>query len=109
MKYLTDLLKIPREEFGKLDHVFHYLKPECQHEPYAVWQETTESSFHSDNKKSERILEGILDYFTTEEDDSFLDTLEAAMDAMGASWTLSAVQFEEQTNLIHFSWDWQVK
>lgn len=109
MKYLTELIKIPRDEFGKLNDVFHYLKPEDHEGAYAVWQEIADSSFHADNKKQERALEGILDYFTLEEDDSFVDSLEAAMDAMGASWSLSAVQFEEQTNYIHFSWDWQVE
>jgi len=108
MKYLCGLLDIPYQEFKKLDHVYHYLKPENIDAPYAIWQETNEASFYSNNKKSERALEGILDYFTLDENDSFLDTLEAAMDKMGASWSLSAVQYEEQTNLIHFSWDWQV-
>lgn len=108
MKLLTSLIQIPMDEFGKLNYCFHYLKPEMTLAAYAVWQESGEHDFYGDNKKGERVLEGTLDFYTLEENDSKLDELEAAMNAMGASWALTSVMFENETNLIHFTWDWEI-
>lgn len=73
-----------------------------------VWQEQAESSFHSNNSKSERALEGVCDFYTLEENDSKIDEIENALEGMGASWQLTSVQFESESELIHFSWDWSV-
>lgn len=108
MKSLTNLIKIPRDEFAKLNYCFHYEKPASKKAPYAVWQEQQESSFHSDNSKSERALEGVIDFYTLNEDDSKVDEIESALINIGASWSLTSVMFESETNLIHFTWDWSV-
>ena len=105
MKSLTSLLQSPLTEFGKLDFCYHFLKPEEVLAPYAVWQEQSETDFHSDNSKSERFLEGTVDYFTKTESDPNLDSIEAALDAFNATWSLVSVQFEEETYLIHYSWE----
>lgn len=106
MKSLTSLIQAPLDEFKKLDFVYHFLKPEEVQAPYAVWQEQSESNFHADNSKAERCLEGTIDYFTQEESDSNLDAIEAALDSFGATWSLVSVQFESETYLIHYSWEW---
>lgn len=113
MKLLTALLEIPFDGFRVVEdvNVYHYIKPNKAQAPYAVWQEMNDDGFYSDNGKSERRLEGILDYYTKVNAgiDPGLDVLEQAMINMGASWTLTSVQFESDTNLIHYSWDWSVK
>ena len=107
MKSLTSLLQSPLTEFGKLSFCYHFRKPDEVVAPYAVWQEQSEKDFHSDNSKSERYLEGAVDYFTLNSDsDTNLDSIEAALIAMGATWSLVSVQFESETNLIHYSWEW---
>ena len=53
-------------------------------------------------------LNGTIDFYSLEEADSKLDDIENALASLGATWTLSSVQFEEDTNLIHTSWDWSV-
>lgn len=112
MKLLTELLEIPFDGFKVIEdvNVYHYIKPSSVQAPYAVWQEENDNSFYSDNGKSERSLDGILDYYTPLSNgiDSGLDVLEQAMINMGATWQLTAVQFESDTNLIHYSWDWSV-
>ena len=108
MKLLTKLLEAPIDAFKNKDYVFHYFKPAEIQAPYAVWIEQSEESFWADNGKGERSLSGTLDFYTQTEGDSKLDELEEAMQSMGASWYLSSVQFEEDTLLIHFSWEWSV-
>ena len=109
MKLLTKLLEEPIVAFKDLNYVFHYNKPANTTAPYAVWIEQAEESFNSDNQKAERSLTGVLDFYTQTECDPKLDELETALASMGATWTLSSVQYEEDTLLIHFSWDWSVE
>ena len=108
MKYLTQLLQIPKDELKKLSYCYHYNKPSSVKAPYAIWQENAEQSFHSDNTKSERSLEGVIDFYTLNESDPKLDEIEAALVNMKAAWTLSSVDYEDETQLIHFSWEWSV-
>ena len=76
MKSLTSLLTIPYDGLKALSYVFHYEKPADFEAPYAVWQETGESDFASNNRKSERALEGVIDFYTQTENDSKLDEIE---------------------------------
>lgn len=109
MKYLTNLIQIPKDEFKKLSYCYHYNKPASVKAPYAVWTELGEKSFHSDNEKSERALEGVVDFYSTKESDPKLDEVEAALVKMGAAWTLSSVMFESESNLIHHTWNFSVE
>lgn len=109
MMYLTSMMAKPLSGFGELDFCYHYTKGALTTVPYAVWQERGESDFHSDNSKSERALEGVIDYFTLNECDMNADSIESALVHMGASWSLSSVAFEDDTNLIHLHWDWSVR
>jgi hypothetical protein len=108
MKSLTSLLTIPYDGLKALSYVFHYEKPADYEAPYAVWQETGESDFASDNRKSERALEGVIDFYTQTENDSKLDEIEGKLELMGAGWSLTSISYEEQTQLIHFHWEWSV-
>ena len=110
MTYLTNLLNIPYQVFASLEDVdvYHYHAPNNKEAPYAIWKEENDESFCSDNRRSERVIAGILDYYTLDDMDPNLDVLEQALESFGASWKLTASQFEDETNLIHYSWDWQV-
>lgn len=109
MTLLTTLLEKPIKAFKDLKFVYHYFKPAKVKAPYAVWLEHTDDSFNADNEKAERVLNGIIDYYTQTENDSNLDLIEGAMNSMSSSWSLVAVQYEEDTMLIHFSWEWSVE
>lgn len=108
MKLLSELIAKPITAFTDLDYVYHYFKPASKTAPYAVWMEQNEDSFHGDNEKAERCLEGVMEFYTQTPQDPKLDEIEAALQSMSGSWSLTAVQYEEDTALIHFSWDWSV-
>lgn len=77
--------------------------------PYVVWaEEAEENSFNSDNHKSEQQLTGTVDLFTKNEFDSLADDIQEILDAEPVGWKLASVQYEDQTNLIHYQWQWWV-
>ena len=77
--------------------------------PCLVWQEDGENgSFHANNHKEEQAIHGTTDYFTQTEWDPAVDLIQATLENIGAAWTLNSVQYEEETRLIHYEWDWTV-
>ncbi len=77
--------------------------------PYVVWAESgEENSFHADNKKVEQQLTGTVDLFTKTEFDTLADSIQEILDNEEISWRLDSVQYEEETNLIHYQWFWWV-
>ena len=103
------------KEFGKTlagisVSVFHYTRPKAVTNRYAVWQEHGGSnSFHADNRQEERTIAGTLDYFTKAEFDTAVDEIQRTLPTVtGCSWELTDVQFEEETGLIHYTWEWEI-
>lgn len=89
-------------------NVHHYFRPDGEI-PSCVWQESGEdTSFHSDNKKTEQSIRGTVDYYTQTEFDSTADTIQNTLTDIGAAWSLESVQYEEDTKIIHFEWSWVV-
>lgn len=87
---------------------YHYYRP-VQKFPAIIWAETgEENSFHSDNSKSEQRIIGTVDCFTRTEFDGLLDDIQSAFNALGLTWKLTTVQYETETKLIHYTWDWGV-
>lgn len=86
---------------------YHYLRPKVEF-PCIVWQEDGENSFEAGNIKAEQAITGTTDYFTQEEYDPAIDGIQAAHNALKIAWELSSVQYEEETNLIHYEWRWEV-
>lgn len=108
MKSLQEILK----EFGTglaqaVQPCFHYwrIKEEA---PYCVWQEDGEdNSFHAGNRKTEQQIHGTVDYFTRTEYDPALDAVQSYLETLDDfGWRLLSVQFEDETNLIHYEWEW---
>ena len=74
-----------------------------------MWAEYGENnSFHADDHKQEQKLYGYVDYFTKTEFDANADIIQGVLDSEGVAWELSSVDYEEETNLIHFRWRWEV-
>lgn len=90
-----------------IPNTYHYWRPKMD-PPFLVWREDGENGLSADSRKAEQAVTGTADYFTRTEYDPAIDTVQAALDAHGASWSLVSVDFEEETNLIHYSWDWEV-
>lgn len=93
---------------GLTGHVYHYWRP-VKNVPCLIWAETgEETSFNADNHKREQRIIGTMDCFTKREFDPLLDQVQAMFDALGLTWQLSTVQYEEETNLLHYTWTWGV-
>lgn len=95
--------------FGVLtERAYHYWRTSVE-PPYLIWAESgEEDSFHSDDQKAEQAISGTVDVFTRTEFDPLLDDVQDTLEALGVAWSLSSVQFEEETNLIHYEWSWTV-
>lgn len=88
--------------------VYHYWHTRLE-APYLIWAEEGEGdSLHTDNHKSEQVITGTIDYFTKTEFDSVVDEIQDALNSIDIGWELTAVDYEEETNLIHHSWDFEI-
>ena len=88
-------------------NVYHFERPEDFTLPYAVWGEDGEDgSFHADNHKQDQVITGYVDFFTETEFDPLADSIQGALDGVCA-WKLNSVQYEDETKLIHYSWEWK--
>lgn len=87
---------------------YHYFRP-ADIWPCLVWQEDGEGeSFHASNRKREQAIHGTTDYFTQTEYDPAIDDIQDTLEAIAAAWSLQSVQYEEDTKLIHYEWEWTV-
>lgn len=90
------------------DNCYHYWRP-VKDVPCIIWAESGEDgSFNSDNRKSCQRIIGTVDLFTKTEFDSLVDSVQETLENIGLTWALESVQYEEDTNLIHYEWTWGV-
>lgn len=89
--------------------VYHYWRPRLS-APFCIWAEDGEGdSLHANNRKAEQVITGTVDYFTKEEFDPIVDSIQSALNSIEVcGWTLNSVQYEDDTNLIHFEWRFEV-
>ncbi len=90
--------------------IYHYESPTDCDIPYGVWTEEGEGeAFNSNNKKSEQIIAGSVDFYTQTEFDTLVDSIQEALnECEGCSWVLDTVQYEDETKLIHYTWTWEL-
>ena len=90
------------------DNVYHYWRP-VKTAPCIIWAESgEENSFHANNRKKEQNIIGTVDLFTKTEFDTLVDSVQETLENLGVTWSLDAVQYEDETNLIHYTWNWGV-
>ena len=84
-------------------NVYHYYRPMMQ-APFVVWAEDSEADdFHADNQKAEVVMAINVDVYTATEFDTLLDDVFNYLNDNGMPFTISSVDFEEDTRLIHYS------
>lgn len=91
--------------------VYHYQRPSRESlDRYVIWAEQNEvSSFLVNNRKSEQQVRGTIDLFTQIEFDPAVDGIQEALDeAEHVTWELYSVQYEDETALIHYEWEFTV-
>ena len=77
---------------------------------YIVWAEDGEySDLETDNYKAGQMVEGTIDYFTTDEDDQNIEKIPVALNAARIWWRLNSVQYEDETRFKHFEWLFRVR
>lgn len=90
--------------------VFHNVR--SVNYPFMVWSETGEdgyASLHTGNHKTEQVITGTVDYYTRTEFDSIVDAIQTILDdADRVAWELDAVQYEDETGLLHYTWSWRL-
>lgn len=89
--------------------VYHYWRPRLK-APFCVWAEDGEGdSLQANNHKAEQVITGTIDYFTQIEYDCMAEKIQCALnDLENCGWNLSSVDYESDTNLYHFTWDFQI-
>lgn len=85
---------------------WHYAKPERESFPYAIWTEySEENSLPANNRKKVQPISITLDYFTQTEFDPEIDNIQNALNnAPRVQFELTDIQYEEETNVIHYTW-----
>lgn len=71
---------------------------------YGVWAEESGEDFTANGKHAERGTRVAIDLFTRDDTRAPRDAVEAQLDALGWPWRLDAVQYENETGLIHWLW-----
>ena len=90
------------------NNVYHYHGLKGAY-PYVVWAEDSEyDSVEADNRKVNQTIEGTIDLFTKEENDALVDEIQGALCEYCISFRLNTVAYEEETEVIHWEWVWQV-
>lgn len=86
---------------------YHYWRP-IKSLPYCIWQEDGEDgSFETNNRKVNQQIHGTVDYFTKTEFDENVDEIQDYLNSMDDfGWRLNLVQYEDDTNIIHYEWEW---
>lgn len=89
--------------------VYHYWRPRLQ-APYCIWAEDGDyGSFQANNIKAEQAINGTIDYFTREEYDTMVDTIQEKLNSIeNMRWSLNSTQYEDETNLIHYEWTFKL-
>lgn len=89
--------------------VYHYWHPRLQ-APFCIWAEDAEGmSIWQDNHNAEQVISGTIDYFTLKEFDETVELIQQALnETENVGWRLNSVQYEDETNLIHFEWEFDV-
>lgn len=89
-------------------NVYHYRRP-ANIENAIIWQEDAEDGiFHAGNHLAEQRVHGTIDYFTKKEFDETVDDIQTILDKCFLGWSLNSVQYEDETNLIHYEWEFWI-
>lgn len=71
---------------------------------YGVVSYAADSTFQADERNTERIREGYVDYFTRTTGDVAKAAIETALNKSGLHWYNTGVDYERETGFVHLSW-----
>lgn len=112
MKSLQENLKTLRDVLNSTSangRIGHYFRPASDKPSFIVWQESDEAESHeSNNHKTYQQVAGTIDCYTQTEYDPLLDEIQEALDGAGIGFRLNSVQYEDETKLIHYEWEFYI-
>lgn len=73
---------------------------------YGTWGEDIGNEFTAGNVVAETVMNGFVDYFTRDDSGAPKETIEKAMTDEGIVFHLDAVQYENDTGYIHYTWEY---
>lgn len=73
---------------------------------YGVWADDGANDLEADDRHTEHVIEGTIDYFTRDPSLTPKTAIESAIDGVVA-WYLNSIQYEEDTGFIHYEWVYQ--
>lgn len=89
--------------------VYHFRAPQNTAAGYIVYGEDSQDApLYADGKLCAQVLQGTIDYYTRDGEDVMADVIQKALNDAGISFWLNSVQYEYETNLVHFEWVWEV-
>lgn len=87
--------------------VYHY-ETLNQKAPYIVWAEDGGNQLFAGNRMREQAVTATVDLYTKAEYGELPDAIQKALDSGGIAWSLSAAAYEDDTRLIHYTWEVEV-
>lgn len=99
--------KIVQAHTAVTEKVSHFRQ--MQESRYMVWQEAGRNDFEAGNRHVEKAWTGTTDIFTTIEFDPWIDALENQFDALGIAYQLENVDYDDETDVMHYEYSWEVK
>lgn len=112
MKSLQTNLKKIRDTLNTtsaVGRIGHYYRPSNYTPSWIVWQEAGEADSHSTNNiKDLQQITGTIDCYTQVEYDPLLDEIQNALNNAGIGFALNSVQYEDETKLIHYEWEFYI-
>lgn len=110
MKSISEQLKKVRDALGTVSApVYHYKRPNNQKPSWIVWQEDGSlTDMWANNGMAEQQLHGTIDLYTLTEFDPVMDEVQTALNSIMTGWSLQSVDYEDETNLIHYEWEWSL-
>lgn len=77
--------------------------------PYCVWAENGQGEqLNADNAMNQQAVAGVIDYYTKTENDITVDQIQEALKSAKISFDLYLVQYEDDTKMIHYQWEFEV-
>lgn len=105
---ISKIRTIPQLLIGITENIGHYEVAQ-QTDKYIVWAEDSEGdSVEGDDGKIHQTIQGTIDYYTKEDMDETVDRIQEALADAKVSFYLNSVQYEDETQYIHFEWVWEV-
>lgn len=88
--------------------VYHYQAPPDEDAPYIVWMEYGQAdSIWANNRMVAQSMQGVIEYYTPDENDPAVEAIQHALTAAGIAFALDEIEFDKETGLICHVWTFE--